>query len=78
MTDLCKFTLEKLHGRDCWQATVAGYIRTVADFEKSFQKPPDQLGGRDPDLINCTYSTTATGRANGRHADHNVAVLLLR
>src|SRR5947209_13844609 len=40
--------LEELQRRNYSQTTVTGYIRTVADFAKYFQRPPDQLG---PDEI---------------------------
>src|SRR3954464_14168719 len=36
--------LEELQRRNYSQTTVTGYIKTVADFAKYFQRPPDQLG----------------------------------
>ena len=48
MTHLRKLMLEELQRRTYSQTTVTGYIRTVADFAKYFQRPPDQLG---PDEI---------------------------
>src|SRR5437763_16658683 len=39
--------LEELQRRNYSQTTVTGYIRTVADFAKYFQRPPDQLGPDD-------------------------------
>src|SRR6185437_3213951 len=36
--------LEELQRRNYSPTTVTGYIRTVADFAKYFQRPPDQLG----------------------------------
>jgi integrase/recombinase XerD len=48
VTHLRKLMLEELQRRNYSQTTVTGYIRTVADFAKYFQRPPDQLG---PDEI---------------------------
>jgi site-specific recombinase XerD len=36
--------LEELQRRNYSQTTVTSYIKTVADFGKYFQRPPDQLG----------------------------------
>jgi integrase/recombinase XerD len=44
VTHLRKLMLEELQRRNYSQTTVTGYIRTVADFAKHFQCPPDQLG----------------------------------
>jgi integrase/recombinase XerD len=44
VTHLRKLMLEELQRRNYSQTTVTGYIRTVADFAKYFQCPPDQLG----------------------------------
>jgi integrase/recombinase XerD len=44
VTHLRKLMLEELQRRNYSQTTVTGYIRTVADFAKYFQRPPDQLG----------------------------------
>jgi integrase/recombinase XerD len=48
VTHLRKLMLEELRRRNYSQTTVTGYIRTVADFAKYFQRPPDELG---PDEI---------------------------
>ena len=44
MTHLRELMLQELQRRNYSQTTVTGYIKTVADFAKYFQKPPDQLG----------------------------------
>ena len=44
MTHLRKLMLEELQRRNYSQTTVTSYIKTVADFAKYFQRPPDQLG----------------------------------
>ena len=48
MTHLHKLMLEELQRRNYSQTTVTSYIKTVTDFAKYFQKPPDRLG---PDEI---------------------------
>jgi integrase/recombinase XerD len=48
VTHLHKLMLEELQRRNYSQTTVTGYLKTVADFAKYFQRPPDQLG---PDEI---------------------------
>ena len=48
MTHLRELMLQELQRRNYSQTTVTGYIKTVADFAKYFQKPPDELG---PDHI---------------------------
>ncbi len=47
MTHLRELMLQELQRRNYSQTTVTGYIRTVADFAKYFQRPPDQLGPDD-------------------------------
>ena len=44
MTSLRQRVLDELQRRNYSQTTVTGYIKTVADFAKYFQRPPDQLG----------------------------------
>ena len=44
MTALRKRMLEDLHIRNYAPTTVACYVRSVAEFAKHFNKPPDQLG----------------------------------
>ena len=44
MTQLRKLMLEELQRRNYSQTTVTSYIKTVADFAKYVQRPPDQLG----------------------------------
>jgi len=44
VTHLRKLMLEELQRRNYSQTTVTSYIKTVADFAKYFQRPPDQLG----------------------------------
>jgi integrase/recombinase XerD len=48
VTHLRKLMLDELQRRNYSQTTVTGYIKTVADFAKYFQRPPDHLG---PDEI---------------------------
>jgi len=48
VTHLRKLMLEELQRRNYAQTTVTGYLKTVTDFAKYFQRPPDQLG---PDEI---------------------------
>jgi integrase/recombinase XerD len=48
VTRLRKLMLDELQRRNYSQTTVTGYIKTVADFAKYFQRPPDQL---EPDEI---------------------------
>lgn len=48
VTHLRKLMLEELQRRNYSQTTVTGYLKTVTDFAKYFQRPPDQLG---PDEI---------------------------
>ena len=47
MTHLRKLMLEELQRRNYSQTTVTSYIKTVADFAKYFQRPPDQLGSEE-------------------------------
>jgi len=44
VTHLHKLILEELQGRNYSQTTVTSYIKSVTDFAKYFQRPPDQLG----------------------------------
>jgi integrase/recombinase XerD len=44
VTHLRKLMLDELQCRNYSPTTVTGYIKTVADFAKYFQRPPDQLG----------------------------------
>jgi integrase/recombinase XerD len=44
VTHLRKLMLEELQRRNYSQTTVTSYVKTVADFAKYFQRPPDQLG----------------------------------
>src|ERR1019366_3885860 len=44
MTLLKQRMLEDLHIRNYAPTTVECYVRSVADFAKHFNKPPDQLG----------------------------------
>ncbi len=48
MTHLRKLMVEELQRRNYPQTTVSGYLKTVQDFARYFQRPPDQLG---PDEI---------------------------
>jgi integrase/recombinase XerD len=48
MTTLRQRMLEDLRIRNYASTTVSCYIRSVAEFAKHFNKPPDQLG---PDEI---------------------------
>jgi integrase/recombinase XerD len=44
MTTLRKRMLDDLHIRNYAPTTVSSYVRSVAEFAKHFNKPPDQLG----------------------------------
>jgi hypothetical protein len=44
MTRLRKMMLEELQRRNCSQHTTRYYIRTVEDFARRFNCPPDRLG----------------------------------
>ena len=44
MTALRKRMLDDLHIRNYAPTTVSSYVRSVAEFAKHFNKPPDQLG----------------------------------
>ena len=44
MTRLRKMMLEELERRNYCQATIRAYLRTVEDFARHFNRPPDQLG----------------------------------
>jgi len=44
VTRLRKMMLEELERRNYCQATIRAYLRTVADFARHFNRPPDQLG----------------------------------
>lgn len=46
MTHLRKMMLEELQRRNYSEATTRFYIRTVADFSRRFNRPPDRLGPR--------------------------------
>src|SRR5258708_20556235 len=46
MTRLRKMMVEELHGRNYSQHTTRYYIRTVEDFARHFNCPPDRLGLR--------------------------------
>ena len=46
MTHLCKMMLEELQRRNYSQHTTRSYIRTVEDFARRFNRPPDRLGPR--------------------------------
>ena len=59
MTHLRELMLQELQRRNYSQTTVTGYIKTVADFAKYFQKPPDQLGSYEI-RINCTCSMSGS------------------
>ncbi|MBV8834154.1 MAG: phage integrase N-terminal SAM-like domain-containing protein [Acidobacteriaceae bacterium] len=60
MTHLRELMLQELQRRNYSQTTVTGYIKTVADFAKYFQKPPDQLGSDEIRHINCTCSRSGS------------------
>src|ERR1700683_2966505 len=47
MTALRKRMLDDLQIRNYAPTTVSSYIRSVADFAKHFDKPPDQLGSEE-------------------------------
>jgi integrase/recombinase XerD len=47
MTALRQRMLEELRIRNYAPTTVSSYIRSVADFAKHFDKPPDQLGSEE-------------------------------
>jgi hypothetical protein len=44
VTHLRKLMLEELECRNYSQSTVRAYVRTVEDFARYFQRPPNQLG----------------------------------
>ena len=44
MTHLRKMMLEELERRNYTQSTTRAYIRTIDDFARHFNRPPDQLG----------------------------------
>ena len=46
MTHLRKIMLEELQRRNYAQDTTRFYIRTVEDFSRRFNRPPDRLGPR--------------------------------
>ncbi len=46
MTHLRKMMLEELQRRNYSEATTRCYIRTVEDFSRRFNRPPDRLGPR--------------------------------
>ena len=46
MTHLRKMMLEDLQRRNYSQDTIRCYIRTVEDFSRRFNRPPDRLGPR--------------------------------
>src|SRR6202007_1178809 len=46
MTRLRKMMLEELERRNYSEATTRCYIRTVEDFSRRFNRPPDRLGPR--------------------------------
>ena len=46
MTHLRKMMLEELQRRNYSQHTTRSYIRTVEDFARRFNRPPDRLGPR--------------------------------
>ncbi len=47
MTALRRRTLEDLRIRNYAPTTVSCYVRSVAEFAKHFNKPPDQLGAEE-------------------------------
>src|SRR6202050_1585107 len=47
MTALRKRMLDDLHIRNYAPTTVECYVRSVAEFAKHFNKPPDQLGAEE-------------------------------
>ena len=46
MTRLRKMMLEELQRRNYAETTIRSYIRTVEDFARRFNRPPDRLGPR--------------------------------
>ena len=50
MTRLRKMMLEELQRRNYSQHTTRYYIRTVEDFARRFNRPPDRLGLRHVDV----------------------------
>src|SRR6266852_328963 len=46
VTHLRKIMLEELQRRNYAQHTTRSYIRTVEDFARHFNRPPDRLGPR--------------------------------
>lgn len=44
MTHLRKITLEELERRNYTQSTTRAYLRTIDEFARHFNRPPDQLG----------------------------------
>ena len=46
MTRLRKMMLEELQRRNFSEDTIRHYIRTVEDFARNFNRPPDRLGPR--------------------------------
>ena len=44
MTHLRQMMLEELQRRNYTESTTRAYIRTIEDFARYFQRPPDQLG----------------------------------
>jgi integrase/recombinase XerD len=46
MTRLRKMMLEELQRRNFSEDTIRHYIRTVEDFARYFNRPPDRLGPR--------------------------------
>ena len=44
MTHLRKMMLEELERRNYSESTTRSYVRTVSDFARYFNRPPDQLG----------------------------------
>ena len=44
MTHLRKMMLEELQRRNYTQSTTRAYLRTIDDFARHFNRPPDQLG----------------------------------
>jgi integrase/recombinase XerD len=46
MTRLRKMMLEELQRRNFSEDTIRHYIRTVEDFARHFNRPPDRLGPR--------------------------------
>jgi hypothetical protein len=46
VTHLRKLMLEELQRRNYAETTTRNYIRTVEDFSRRFNRPPDRLGPR--------------------------------